>query len=345
MAVGSEARISPNSYVAFGKESTFGSYASASTAAECLSVGFTVSRKSEKLDTIGQNRGFTKRVQLEQTVKGAMETYLHPYESVLPIVVAMGGGIASSVTAVGGVYLHSITSGNFDTAPSSLSFNVRKGATASHVWRYLGGRVDQLKISAEIGEPIKVAYDWMFRDATNLTDDISNILSISSVLPFTFVQGVYQYSTTEVLADTTSAQEPIQGFELTVNNNIADGPESRELGTNLQTLLTPIRRNVELTIKQRFDTTTAYQRMLQATVGSIQLFFRGEVITTSSAVTKYHEMTIRMPKVYYAAADPELGGPGEVLTMEIPIDVLVDNPGTTTGKDIGITFQNAVASY
>jgi hypothetical protein len=345
MAVGSEARIAPNSYVAFSKETSFGTYASATTASEVLSCGFIVERKSEKLDTIGLNRGYTKRVQLEQTVSGEIETYLHPLESVLPIAVAMGGGIASSVTAVGGVYTHSITAGNFDTSPSSMSFNVRKGATAGHVWRYLGGRVDEMKISAEIGEPVKVSYSWMFKDATNLSDDISGILSISSVLPFTFVQGKYRYSSTEALAATTTSEEPIQGFELTLQNNIADGPESRELGTNLQTLLTPVRRNIEMTIKQRFDTTTAYNRMIQATQGSIELFFQGGVITTSSAVSKNYEMTIRLPKVYYGAADTQLGGADEVLTLEIPIDVVVDTPQTTTGKDIGITFQNEVASY
>lgn len=344
MAVGAEARISPNSYVAFSKETSFGSYASATTATEVLSCGFTVQRKNMKIDAIGLNRGFSKRVQLEQTVGGTFETYLHPHESVLPIAVALGGGIASSVTAVGGVYYHSVTAGNFDTAPSSLSFNVRKGASSGHVWRYCGGRVDKLKISAVVNQPVKVSYDMLFVDGSVGTDDISSILSISSVLPFTFTQGKYRYSSSEVLADTTTAEEPIQAFDLTINNNIATGPESRALGSNLQSLLTPVKRDISLTITQRFDTTTTYNRMLQATVGSIELLFTGPQITSSAAVTMYYSMQIRMPKVYYNAADPVLN-PSAVLTMQIPIDVVVDTPQTTTGKDIGITFTNDVAGY
>lgn len=341
MAVGSGATPPLPSYVALSKESSFGSLASATSAVEVISCNIGVKYKQERLKTIGPNRGFSKRVQLDKNVAGTIEAYLHPIESVLPVAVALGGGIASSVTSVTNVYTHSITAGNFDTAPSSLSFNIRKGP--SFCQQYCGGRVNELKISGQVGEVIKASYAMLFKDNTTGVD-CSGILSVSSALPFTFVGGSYRYDQTEGSL-TSSVAEPIQGFELTVNNNIADGSESRELGTDIRTVLQPTRRDVTLSITQRFDTSTAFNRMIQATQGAVELYFRGQIITTSAAVTKYYEMTVRLPKVYHADTDPKIGGDETVLSVETPLDVVVDNPNTTTGKDIGITFQNNVASY
>lgn len=343
MSVGDSSKIATRSYVAYARESTFGTYASATTAVEAISCGFIVEQASRKIEAIGPSRAFATRVPLEKTVSGPLETNLHPLQSVLLVANALGGGIASSVTAVAGTYTHSITAGNFDTIAASVSFNVRKGET--HVFRYLGGRVNELKIAAEIGEPVMASFEMIFKDATTLSDDIATILSISAILPFTFVNGVYRYAATESVVNTTTAQEPIQAFELVISNNIATGPESRQLGTNLQTVLAPTKRNVELTITQRFDTTTVFDRMLQSTQGAVELYFAGATITASSAVDALYECTIRFPKVFYNAADPTLDGPNEVLTVEIPLDVVTDNPNTTTGKDIGITFKNQIASY
>ena len=341
MGVGSTGVAAVPSYIAMSKESTFGTFASATTAVEAINCNIVVKYKNERLETIGPNRGYSKRVQLDKDVMGSIEAYLHPIESVLPVAVALGGGIASSVTAVTNVYTHSITAGNFNTVPSSLSFSIRKGGAA--VFNYNGGRVNELKISGSVGEVIKASYDMLFKDATTGTD-ISSILSVSSALPFTFVGGSFRYDATEGSL-TSTVTEPIQSFELVVNNNIADGNDSRELGTNIRTVLQPTRRNVELSITQRFDTTTAFNRMVEATQGAVELYFRGQIITTSAAVTKYYEMIVRLPKVYHADGDPKIGAAKDLLSVETMLDVVVDNPNTTTGKDIGITFQNNVASY
>jgi hypothetical protein len=341
MAVGSEGIAATPSYIAFSKESSFGSYASATTACEAISCNIAVKYKQDKLETLSFNRGYSKRVQLDKNVEGTIEAYLHPIESVLPVACAMGGGIVSSVTAVTGTYTHSITAGNFDTSPSSLSFNIRKGLT--FIMQYQGGRVNELKVSGAVGEPIKATYGMIFKDATT-GSSIASTISVSTALPFTFVGGSYRYTATEGSLTSTVA-EPIQAFEMTLNNNIADGAESRELGTDLRTVLAPLRRTIELQITQRFDTSTTFDRMIQATQGAVELYFRGQVITTSAAVTKYYEMIMRFPKVYHNVGDPEIGAPDELLSIEIPLDVVVDNPLTTTGKDIGITFQNNIAAY
>lgn len=340
MAVGSDAKPILPGYIAMGRETTWGTYNSATTAVEAVTCGFRTEINSEKLDAIG-NRGFHKRVTLNKTVAGELETYFHPSESVPLLASALGGPLVSTGVTTS-VYDHSISAGNFDTSSAflGLSFNVRKGQ--AHTWRYNGGRVNSMKITAAVGEVVKVSWDMIFKDSTLGTDDISAILSVSTLLPMTFAHGVFRYGATEALAPTTTAQEPIQGFELTVKNNLASEESARELGTTILSVLPATRREVELTITQRFDTTTAYNRFIQATIGSVELFFRsGDSLGNNC----FPEITIRLPKVYQNTNDPVLDDTGGILQSEISYDAVVDNPSTTTGKDIGITVRNATASY
>ena len=339
MPVGSDVRTVLPSYVAVGKETTWGTYASATTALEFISCSFKTEIESQKLDSIGLNRGFTKRVQLNKSVAGSLEMNLHTVEST-PLIANAMGGVVTTTPGSTGAYLHSISAGNMDTGLSSLSFNVRKGA--SHAFHYTGGRVNVMKISAEAGDLVKASFDMIFKDSTQLSDDIAASLSITSILPMTFVNGTFRYAATEALAGTSTAEECIQGFELEVNNNLAADAESRCLGSNLLGVLPPTRREVNLTITQRWDTTTTYQRFLQATQGAVELYFRGNDSLTSDF---FHEITIRLPKVFQNSSDPTLEGSDSIIQSEITYDVLVDNPATTTGKDIGITVRNNVASY
>jgi hypothetical protein len=338
MAVGDSGKSAVQSYLAVGKEATFGTYTQPSTALEFISCGFKTEIDIEKIDALSGNRGMNKRVQKDKKVSGTAEQYAHPTESLLMFANAMGGGIVSA-THTAGVMNHSLTAGNFATDVASLCFNHRKGDT--HTFHYSGGRVNVLKMSANVGEIVKVSVDMIFKDSTQLSDDISASLSISSLLPFVYTGGKFRYSTTEALAATTTAEEPIQGFELAINNGLVSDKSARQLGSNLLSILPATRRTVDFKITQRFDTTTAYNRFIQGTQGSAELYLQGEQIGSTGF---YNEMTVRLPKVFYDAADIEVKDSGSILQAEIPMSVLVDNPNTTTGKDIGVTFRNAVAA-
>jgi len=335
MAVGDGAQATIRSYIAFGKETTFGTYNSATTAVEAISCNFKVDRESMKLETLNKVRDFSKRVQLNQNVGGTLETYAHPIESVLLLATALGGPVITS--SASGIAIHSISAGNFDTttAINSLSFNVRKGAV--HTWRYLGGRVNVLTLSGEIGQPIKMSAEMVFRDATQLSDDISANLSVSSVSPFVYHQGQYIYDRTQGSLTTTMA-EPIQAFELTINNNIVSDDAARQLGSNIPSVLPPTQRDIGLTITQRWDTTTNYTRFMEATQGAVRLQFSGAQITSTAAQT--YMWQIDLPKVFMNTPDPELGGAGDILQSEISFDVVTDNPNTTTGQAIAVTVYN-----
>lgn len=338
MAVGDGAKATVHSYVALSRETTYGTYASATTAVECLSLGFRTDIKSEKIPALSRSRDYVRRVQLEKEVKGSLEQYAHSRESVLLFGNALGGPLVT--TSLTGGYIHSISAGNFDTSTAilGLSFNVRKGDT--HVWRYLGGKVNTLKLSAEVGAPIKVSYDFIFADSTQLSDDISATLSYSSILPFTFVGGEFRYSNSETAAGTSTVAEPIQGFELTINNNLKD-KEGRKLGSRIIGVLPATRREIELTITQRWDTTTTWTRFIQATQGSVELVMTGDALTgaTNSSLFK-----IRMPQVFNNSPEPELKSDGDILSSEISFDVMAD-PSATTQRAIGLTVQNGVATY
>lgn len=334
---GANAKSALFSYVAVGKEGTYGTYASATTAIEALSCSFKTERKSEKLEQLFKNRGYIKRVLLEKMVAGSLELYLHPDESGLILANTLGGPVVSA--ASGAAITHSMSAGNYDTSTAilGLSFNVRKGD--EHAMRYLGGKVNTLKISGNVGEVIKMSADIIFKDSTTLSDDIATSLSVTSIAPFTFVDGVFRYTNAEASL-TSTVEEKIQGFELTINNNLKP-EEGRELGSAVLSILPATRRSIELKITQRFDTTTTLDRHLQATTGAVELLFTGESITA----TNTYEMRFRFPKVYQNSADPELGGPDDILKSEISYDVIVDNPNTTTGRDMGVTVINTRAAY
>ena len=341
MAVGDEARVSVRSYCAVFLETTYGTYpataATNATAIEPLAIDIKTDIKSEMIESLYKFRGHIKRVQLDKEVVGTVEHYLHPHESVRLIATALGGGISSTVTS--NVATHTLTVGNFDTNNSSISLNVRKGET--NVFGYTGGRVNVLKLSANVGEPVKVSYEMIFKDSTFGITDIGSSLSISSTLPFTYVQGFYSYADTETNANTTTAREPITGFELSINNNMKSDKDARALGSNVLSVLPATRRKVDFKVMQRFDTSTTWNRFIQATQGAVQLLFQGATITTGSQF----ECMIRMPKVFMNTTDPNVGGPNDLLISEINFDVLVDNPDTSTGKDIWFQFINTNASY
>lgn len=339
MSVGNDSRSSVRSYLAVIKETTWGTNpatgATGMSWLEPVSVSFKTDIVGKKLDALG-NRGFSKRVQLDKTVTGSFEQYLHPQESVLFLACAMGGGIVTS--SLTGAYTHSMSVGNLDTSPSSLTFNHRKGE--SHVFIYSGAKVNNLKITGDVGNVVKLSCDFICKDSTSGGTDISSSMSLSSVLPFTYIGGTYRYDKTEASL-TSTVEEKIIGFELEISNALKSDSVSRGLGSNILQVLPPTKREIKFKINQRFDTSTTYDRFIQGTLGAAELIFTGESITAEYT----HKLTIRLPKLYYNGGDPVVGGAGDVLKSEINFDVLLDNPNTSTGREVGLTVINNISAY
>jgi len=329
---GEGAEVAVRSYVAIGRETTYGTMNSTSAsmkALEPLSCTFRTDITTQKVDSLSTNRGPSRRVTLDKTVAGTIEQNLHPEESVLLVASALGGSITSASSS--SAYQHIVESGNFDVTIPSVCFVVRKGTSAKD-WNYTGGRCNSMKITGNAGELVRCSYDMIFQDSTLLTEDFSTELSISTVLPFTYVQGVFTYS---------AVTEYITGFELTVNNNLKSDKDARHLGSNIISTLPATRRDIEFKITQRFDTTSTYDRFIDNSFAAVRLKFSGASISTSGV----YECQIDLAKVYMKSPDPELGGSGDILMSEIEYDVVVNNPHTLSGYDIRFTFLNTTATY
>ena len=338
MPAGSGGSAVLHSYVALGKEATFGTYNSATTAIEALSCSFKTDIKSQKLDAMFVNRGFARRVALDKEVKGSVEQYFHPQESVLIVANALGGQVSSTVAT--NSTLHSISTGNFADSIAALSFNVRKGSVIT--WQYSGGRCNSLKISAQVGEPVKLSADFLFQNSTQVSNDLSALLSISTVAPFVFSGSEFRYGASEGAVVT----ESVIGFELTINNNLKYDKDVRQLGTNIVQLMPGLKQDIQLKATQRFDTTTTWTRFIQATEGAVILFFSGAAIVASTTTPEYFfTAQFTLPRVVQSTGDPELKGTGDMLTADLEYDVLVDLPATTTGRALGLTIRNSTASY
>jgi hypothetical protein len=330
MAIGDGSQAAVRSYVAVAKETAFGTYATCTTAVEVISCGFRTNIKTMKLDTLSTNRGSSRRVQLDKEVAGTIETYAHPVESPLIFGAALGGSITSTIVSTG-VYSHVFEAGNFTNTLASLSFNVRKGDT--QVWQYQGGRVNSLKLTANVGEPLKLSADFVFKDSSTLTNDVSAVLSLTSYIPWTFVHGTFTYSATA---------QKVTGFELSIDNGLKSDKDARALGQNTLVVLPATRREIGFKITQRFDTTATWASFMEMTSGAVQLVFTS---TDSLSSSNFPKLTIDMPKVGMRSPDPELKGSGDIIMSDIEYDVMVDNPMTSTGYDIKFTVVNNVALY
>jgi hypothetical protein len=342
MAVGDQAKAGTSSYVAFRQESTYGTDAVTTSAlhtCEPISIGFKTEFETKKLPSLNKNRAATRQVQLGKNVSGTLETYLHPEESLHFLVNAMGGNYTfTSLTAAGD---HSISTGNFSSTDTitSLSLHARKGD--AHNFRYVGGVINSLKISAKVGEEARITAEFVFKDSTIGSADLAGSLSISTVAPFTYVDGTYRYAATEGSL-TSSVAEAIQSFELEIKNNLVTDEKNRQLGSRLLSGLPPaLNREVTLKISQRFDTSTTYNRMVENTGGAVALYFSG----TSISSEYNRSMNIILPNVRFKNSDPVVSGSDEVLSSETEFDVLLSgNAGTSTSREIGITVRNGLTS-
>lgn len=343
MAQGDQSKVGVDSAVAVRQEATYGTFALTTTSLhplQVISVGLETHFETKKLDQLARSRGFSTQVQMDKICGGPLEMYFHPEESTRLLANAMGGNYSfTSITSAGD---HSITAGNFSSTDTitSLSIYVRKGDT--HAWRYAGCVINSMKLSASINEPLKMSCEIVAQDSSlSASDNIVSSFSYSSALPFIYADGTYQYDATEGSL-TSSVAQPIQSFELEVNNNLVTDSKARQLGSRLLSRIPPsTRREIKLKVSQRFDTTTSHTTMLQNTSGSVKLDFNGASISAEYS----RRLQIVLPSVRINKSDPIVEGANEVLSAEMEYDILVSgDPGTTTSREIGITLRNALTA-
>lgn len=348
MAVGENALMGHQSYLAIGREVTYGTYVTATSALAILSNSLKVSKDTKILEEITANRTNSISMQLGKSVAGDLEYYFYPKSAACNYILhnAFGGGPVTSATSTGetvggAAFSHTVNIGNFNATYSSLSANSRKGETSTgKIFEYSGIRVDEMTFVGEIDEPLMVSASLICKDGTLSTNDVSSGLSYSTQGPLSFVSGRISIETT-VAGLTTTSFWHVQSMEFKISNQLNSDSSSRRIGSDLISILPAGLAKFEFKVSMRFDTTTAYDAMIAGTrlVGEFE--FLGDTMS-SSAIREGIKLT--MPNLRIKdAGDPEIGGPNEQLNSEVVFEVLRDP--TASGYAVRAVVTNNTSSY
>ena len=279
MGIGDTRKYGYKSFVGVAEEKiTYGTKTTATAFVEFNSESFKRNIEEKKIEALNTSRDFTKRILLNETVEGSLEFNLNVgSDGVVQILKqAMGGTVASAAVTQGastitGAYIHTLYAGDMESNKAtttandtkSLTFTVRKGGT--HLWDFIGNRVNTLTIKGEVGSPVVVTAELQGKTASISSDSLTPVFSDVLPVNFTGITVKTGDSITNVSAET------FIGFELTNNYNLVNDNNARALGSRTVSILPATRREVTLKLTQRFDTTTAYDRFLESTATAIQI--------------------------------------------------------------------------
>ena len=334
MAVGSGASLGFDVLLGFADETTWGTKVTATSFMEFRSESLKKNIEEEVLESLGTGRSMARRVQKQVTVEGSIMYDLHPVDGIALLKHAMMGSVTSALVGTAAAYMHTFTTGDLSTiTQKGISFEVKPQGDTTTAFYFTGCRVNSMKMSAAINEPIKCELEFVGKDGTTGAF-ATTTAAYSEVPPFLFQDGTF------AVGGTT---ENIISFELTLENNLQSDESARSLGDTTLTNLPPGRRKIMLSITQRFDTTTAWDRFIAGSATTIRLRFdTGQTIGSDSGGTTY-SMQIDLNKIYYNQAVPEISDAG-ILTHEVEISAISDTV-TSAGTDMIITVANSVTSY
>ncbi len=349
MAVGDGSLISPLSYVGVGRETTFGTYTTATAGLNILSSSFKTVKETKILEEISTSRTYAKRIGLSKVIEGEAEFYVDPKNTAFAYIMenAFGGTIVSSTatgeTAGGAAFEHTFAIGNVtDLSYSALCINMRKGESAGGmVFEYSGARVNELNFTAEIDEALKCSSTFMIKDSTQTSNDVASSLTGRQTGCLSFVNGRVSVETTFASLTSTSFWH-VQSVEFGISNSLKADTGSRRIGSDVLDVIAPGIASFTFNMTMRFDTLTAYSAMLNETKLSAQLEFEGDTLTGS--IIK-EGLRLDLPEIYINdAGDPAIGGPDESLTAEISCSVLRDD-SSASGYAVQGVLTNLVSSY
>ena len=343
---GSTAFKGYNAWLGINEETTFGTQVTVASYSEFYTESMKQNREPLVLESINTSRDSIRFLQGNETVEGTLEMDLNVAEDSVVYLIkqAMGGTCASASNSTDEI-MHTLYTGNMEdnqstsgaAATKSLSISIQKGDTTTAQWHFSGNRVNTLNITGEVGTPIKLSADIIGRTATNTTE--SHTIAFSDITPLHFT-GI-SINTGDSITN-LSATSCI-GFEFSLNNNLVNDSNSRELGSRLLKILPPTNREVTLKLTMRFDTNTAYNNFLAATPIAVKLLFDSSQTIGSTAGNSTYSMFINLPTCYTQNNPmPEIGDKG-VIPSELEFICLKEN--TTTGYSVQMQIDNATANY
>jgi len=349
MAVGQGSLVSTFSYLALGRESTFGTGVTATATFEVISGSPKGMQGNKVLEQIERRRVYSKHIKTGKTVEGEFEAYFYPDSTACAwsLQNAIGGTITSATatgeTAGGSAFSHTVDIGNLSNQTySALTFNMRKGdSTNGKVFEYNGMRTNEYTMSFEMDEALKFSSGFVGKDFTSAGTDVESLLTTASWEALSFVNGRVSVENSFASLTSTSFWH-VHGGQISISNNLKTGNEARRIGSDTLNVLDQGVANISMNLTMRFDTTTAIDAMTGNTKLSVELEFQGTTLGTS--VIK-RGLKFQMPCVYVEdAGDPSIGGPDEQIISEVSFNVLHD-ASSATGFSLRSILTNDVSSY
>jgi len=349
MAVGQGNNDSVFSYLALGRETTFGTGVTTTASLEFISSGMKVTQGKKILEQVERRRVHSTNINMGKTVEGEIESYFYPENTACAWILqnALGGAITSATSTgetVGGLaFSHTVDIGNvLDQTYASMTINTRKGdATSGKAFEYTGNRTSELSLSFELDEALKFSSSFMGKDFTSAGTDVESLLTSTCYEGLSFVNGRVSVETSFAALTSTSFWH-VQTGSISISNSLKNGNESRRLGSDTLEVLPPGMAAITMTLGIRFDTTTALDAMTANTQLSAELEFLGDTLA-GSAIRK--GLKLQLPKCHIDdAGDPEIGGPDEQLLSEVSFQVLHDC-SSAGGFSLRSILTNLIANY
>lgn len=344
MAVGQGALISAYSYFAVGRETTTGTYNTATAALDFMSSTLKTTKDSKILEEISRKRTYAERISLGKVCEGEVEHYFRPdvTSNAYFLQNAFGGTVTSATVTAASSFTHTFEVGGMDQSWGSMCINMRKGdSTNGKVWEYSGVRVNEYTLSAELDDALMCSMALIAYDSTQTSNDVESALTMSCAQPLNFDNG--RFSIENSFGSLTSSSFwHVQTMEFKIANSLKSDTDSRRIGSDILQVLPPGIQSYELSVEMRFDTTTAYDAMINATRIYGEFEFLG---TTLSGSSVRRGINFVFPKLYIKeAGDPEVGGPDEIIKSTVVFDVLRDC-SSATGYACQAILTNGISSY
>jgi hypothetical protein len=347
MSVGQGSNLGGLSYIALGRETTFGTYNTCTVCLDFISSSIKQSIDSKILEQIEKSRTHTKRLQMGKNTGGDLSFYPRPLETSTGMWLqnVFGGTVTSATatgeTAGGSAFQHTFEVGNWDQSYPSLCLNIRKGDSSNgKVFEYNGVRVNEMSMVFALDEPLQLDNTVICQDASQTANDVESVLTVTANPVLSFVDGRVSVETSFASLTSTSFWH-VQGGTFKLSNSMKDGAEARRIGSNVPTVLPAGIQSYELSLDIRFDTTTAFDAMVAETELAAQLDFRGATI--SGSIIR-QGIQVNFQKLYIKdAGDPEITGPDNLLTSTVTFDVLRDE--SASGYAVQAIVYNDISSY
>lgn len=352
MAVGDSAHLGGFSYLAVGRETVTGTYNTCTAGLDFLSLSLKTMKENKILEQVERERTYSKRMSLGKVVEGDVEFYFQPRLDACGFILQnFFGGTVTSATATGetngaganSAMTHTFNIGNMDQSFGSLCLNVRKGhTTGGKVFQYSGAKINDLMFSAELNEPLRCNANIICIDSTQVSNDVAGASALPTSSVLSFVDGRLSVEAT-FASLTASSFWHIVSAEFGWSNNLKNDDDSRRIGSDILAVLPPGMASFTLNCRIRFNTTTAYDAMMNATQLSAQFECLGPTLPGGSAIRQ--GIKFNFPKVFISdAGDPEISGPDELIMSDVVFHVLRDD-SSATGYACQALLTNQKANY